>query len=1095
MTALATWAVTEHLGRGWPRQVVWRDLPELAEVIQAGPPAADPAGPALAVLDERGVSAPAQHDPESGRVWYPAELPAHTTRRYELVASAKQPATPLRWAVSGDVLKVSTEGLSVRLAWCASGAGPPRPPLVGVRGPDGVWFGASSWEGVVFEELRCQVVESGPVRLVLRQAYLTEAGAQLTCEYTFDCTSPVVHLLMHWDAGTAGRTGSADAGEGGSAGRRGPGTTNSGAVGGGDLNGPTPAGASPDLGTLDATMVWHLGEGFQPDRAYWRPHSPSPWRATGTDDPYKRQVYQVPSEDDCIRLGPLYNWEKDAAGFWCAWEMGERRDLLYVGCPRPSRFSTAAPYERVAVDTARGASGRLDVRMPLQQGRSALSLALLDRGATAVHTSGPPNDLDRLHCRLNGPGLDDYCQMALEWPGMEELSFPRLWVGSEDLPRLRDRFTRWEWLRERFEAHAEDRILDVHTEPDLRLDRNGAHVLGQDPAGAYLATGDEAWATRARQSLVEELDRTVEALLDYGPSVDANLGIGLARPWRALVLNLDLVLGSSAFTEGERLDVLRKLAFAAEVSCTDDAWPATGSGVHRGNENFHPDVVSARGLAAAQLDGHPRQEQWLDEAVAEMAEFMRSYHLPSGMSRESATYQLCALAYVLQLDAALRRRGLAGLMDEPACKASFDFLASLQTPVDERCGHRMLPTIGHVTTHAWCQSLQAYFGWAARATAASDPAFSARMMAAWRRGGAFVLPLDDFFHDRIWSLPLCLLDPGLPAQDSPDFLESRAHEGFGAVLRARHRDGGEGYVLLKMGQCTGHFDNDEGSLIWYAYGQPLLADFGCQYNPNFHAHPWLHNRISIDHCADGPPRGGRLLCLRSEPGLDYACGEVRVRSIYLETEWPVRDRDFDFRQVAEEPRAIDEHVWRRHLLYLHDLEAIVLFDQIDGSLPTDWNLQVHAETVRVEGGEAWFQGSFGVDLGVLVAHPAAPHLEVGAFSHQGFDEPRLPQWWWRAAAWTAPPGVKMSSMAEKALTLRAHGGPSEGYLALLVASPQDETRPQLTRRGDCAVEVRGPRGSAAVEVNTTEGRWIVALSTEAAWAHYDIEFPAEIRET
>lgn len=89
----------------------------------------------------------------------------------------------------------------------------------------------------------------------------------------------------------------------------------------------------------------------------------------------------------------------------------------------------------------------------------------------------------------------------------------------------------------------------------------------------------------------------------------------------------------------------------------------------------------------------------------------------------------------------------------PSLRRSFAFLAATQAPVDARCGHRLLPTIGHVTVHHWCQGLQAYFAWAARATAPTDPAFAARMMAAWKRGGAFAVPLHDYFHDRIWSPP------------------------------------------------------------------------------------------------------------------------------------------------------------------------------------------------------------------------------------------------------------------------------------------------------------------------------------------------------
>jgi hypothetical protein len=38
---------------------------------------------------------------------------------------------------------------------------------------------------------------------------------------------------------------------------------------------------------------------------------------------------------------------------------------------------------------------------------------------------------------------------------------------------------------------------------------------------------------------------------------------------------------------------------------------------------------------------------------------------------------------------------------------------------------------------------------------------------------------------------------------------------------------------------------------------------------------------------------------------------LHVRRRYRETEWPVRERDFDFRVVAEPEREVPEHRWRR----------------------------------------------------------------------------------------------------------------------------------------------------------------------------------------
>ena len=1030
MKTVAEWSVTEYLDSDWPAQLVWR---ELDEPVGAGP---------FVVVGGNGKRVPAQIGGQGKRVYYIAELAAGKMLHYRLCEVEEESSVALQLTVENGVARILNGVVGLRLTW--EGSGPNDPPILGIQGRDRIWFGGASWgEGVEFASLGCELLESGPVFIRLRQIYRTAEGAEIIWEYLVDTATPTVRIFLC------------------------------------------------QKGNISGQAIWNFGMRFQPTRAYWRPHSPAAWR--GEQGNHKRQVYALRYRDggDEIHLGPFYNWEKDAAGFWAGWQEDERRDLLYLGCVRPGQTVIEGAYERIRLRTGMCNGGAyLDAEIPFQEGERRFALGLLDRCEVDIQTSGEAGDLDRFHARLNSPGLNDYHQMSLGWGGVGGLRFPHLWLSPDEVPEVRQKFGEWDWLREQFQEHVDDELFPTHHSPDFQL-KPGQRLLGRDMAGAYLATGEERFACRAKEPLVRELDEIVSLLLEYGPSTDGAVGIGLARRWRSLVLNLDLVLGSEAFSAGERQRILRRLAFVAEVSCTDDAWPATGSGIHRGNPNFHPDVVSARVLGAVLLKGHPRQEEWIEAGVGEMRRFLCDYHLFSGCSSEAATYQLCVLAYALLVQVALGSRGDWGLVEDPIVKKSFAFLAAIQTPIDPRCGFRMLPTIGHVTAYSWSQSLQAYFAWVARLTAESDPDFSARMMAAWKRGGSFVFSLHDFSQDLIWSQPLCLLDGELPAEEESRFLESRVHEGLGVVLRTKHDDASEGYLLFKMGESTGHYDNDEGSLIWYAFGQPLLTDFGCQYNPNFHAHPWLHNRISMDHAADGPPRGGGLVSRHFAEGLDFACGEVRISRLYSETEWPVRERDFDFRQVMGEVREVEEQVWRRHVIYVHAMETVILLDQIDGDLPTDWNLQVLADSVRTTEGCALFKGQFGVDLQMTMLQPVEPKLEVAAFSHQGFDEPRLPMHWWRGAAWTAPPGIELGPMGERALTLRAHAGPGESYMAVLTAFRAGEEEPQVVQRGDWAVEIRSHRGRVVAGTDPPFGRWDLEVEGKGMKSGHCVDLPVD----
>jgi len=632
--------------------------------------------------------------------------------------------------------------------------------------------------------------------------------------------------------------------------------------------------------------------------------------------------------------------------------------------------------------------------------------------------------------------------MSLDWEGMQHLGFPHLMIAPDELPQVRRTFAEWTWLREQFAAHVDDRLFAAHDQDDMRI-RPEVRTLGSDWAGAYLATGNSIYAYRAKQQIKERLDDWVREFAAVGPTVDQLIGITFARPWRSAAIAFDLVVNSGAFTEEERLSFLRKFAFIAEVASTRDAWPRPESGLGFPNPNFHADYLTGKGISAALLAGHPRQQEWMEYAIEEAAAFLRSYHLPSGCANEAATYQFVSLGYILMLATAVRHAGGDDLfMVEPMMKKSFEYLAATQTPRDPRAGFCIVPTVGHVTSYGWCQSLQAYFAWAAKATAGSDPQFSRRMMAAWRRAGSPAISLHDWANDAIWWQPLCLMDRTLPAEPDPTHHQSKLHGGFGAIFRTVHDNEEEGYLLVKMGPARGHYDADEGSLLWYAYGRPLLADFGCQYNPNIQC-AWLHNRISFDRWNEEHGSCFTISANSSGGGVDYLCGEMVVDHLFRWEDWPIRRTDVDHR-LFPDPRSIDPVTWRRQVLYLHACEGVVILDEIEGSQPTDWNLQVLAEEGRVRESEGdlasvHFTGQFGVDLDVHISRPVDPAISFSSFEHLGFDEPRLPSYWWKGMRWAAPAGTCFGPIGERALTLRVRAADQaaarQEYLALLLARP------------------------------------------------------------
>jgi len=1010
--SIATWQITEHLGLSWSTQVISIDLTpdQIERILALG-------NPPLAVVDETGRSSPAQIVTcgEGAQICHVASLPAGATRQFTLAPrdTPLPPAAHLR--LDAQLAEWRSPAFGARLAWAGAKTQFAQParleqlpgPIEAVCGPDGVWFGRGYWQAdALCTAWQSEVIDAGPVVWQVRQTYELDNGAVLTIDHRLDSATPALQVTVHSSA------------------------------------------------PVQASVVWEACQPgqFEPEAAFWRVHSTSAWR--GPKAAHNRQTYRLrwPESPDVITLSAFHeSAHANNAMFWACWcEQASRRDMLVIAPIRPSRTRCPQPYQFLSIRAWRAADrNRLAIEIPAQAGQKCFFLAVIDRQDALPTSDDAGSPIESLHRQMQCLGLEEYRRMCLEWPGMSKIAFPHVVITPNEVAGAQENFRTWDWMRERFAAHVDDRLFQTHDQPDMRI-RPDARCLGSDWAGAYLLTGQSEFAARAKTTIVERLDYWARWLAALGPTEDFLIGITLARLLRSTCIAFDLVAASPVFSPAERADCLRKLAFITEVISTEDAWPAPESGLgHRNPPNFTADFLTAKGIAAALLNGHPKQSIWLDRAATEAIRYLRDQHFDSGCARESATYQFVSLAYLLLLSNALQHAGRDDLFQlEPAMKRSFDYLAAIQTPPDPRAGFCMTPTIGHVTSYGWCQSLQTWFAWAAKATAASDPAFSRRMMAAWQRAGSMPISLHDFYYDQIWWPPLCLIDRSLPAEPDAGHPASRLHHGLGAVLRASHPDGAQGFLLVKMGPSRGHFDPDEGSLHWYAYGQPVLADFGCQYNPSIEL-ARLHNRISFDGWNESFGHAFQIGAATLGRHIDYIAGEMVVNGLYTWGDWPIRETEFDFR-LAMRQRSIPPLVWRRSVLYVRPCEAVVVRDILIGSEPSDWNLQVLAEEARIDAGSAHFTGQFGVDLRVCFARPALPDLAVSAFEHQGFNEPRLPFYWWKAARWTAPDGACFGPMGERALTLRARlpasatagSDSTQEYLALLLA--RRVSQPQYT---------------------------------------------------
>ena len=188
---------------------------------------------------------------------------------------------------------------------------------------------------------------------------------------------------------------------------------------------------------------------------------------------------------------------------------------------------------------------------------------------------------------------------------------------------------------------------------------------------------------------------------------------------------------------------------------------------------------------------------------------------------------------------------------------------------------------------------------------------------------------------------------------------------------------------------------------------------------------------------------------------------------------------------------VPEHRWRRHLLYLKPLETLVLLDDIAGTLPTDWSIQVLADNVRTTGTSARFKGQRGIDMVAAFAHPHEPDLLTSGFAHLGkYERGQMGEykrtWYWSRED-IGEGDLFARTGGEHAMILRAHAQPGRPFLAMLTAHRGDGPLPEIAVRPDHhGFELQTDTGEAEVSVDGDYTRWKVRLRTSSGEVYQEL---------
>jgi len=521
---------------------------------------------------------------------------------------------------------------------------------------------------------------------------------------------------------------------------------------------------------------------------------------------------------------------------------------------------------------------------------------------------------------------------------------------------------------------------------------------------AYLITGEP----RLRTQFLEYSERWLDASLDHAlDNGYIRLIIFTGRGMKATLDGIDILRTLGDLDEETERKLARKLAFLAYCFADPDYWPwdsvfrpQSDPRSHGGDywddagssicpPNFTTEYYSSTGIFALAYPEHPASAGWIAWTEELFARNLDAMFFEGGGYEESANYHNHTLGMLTQLAVGLLAGGHRDFFAHPRFKANYGFFVENLTPrvalvessqqTFSTLYHLNPPTDGTAAfITSWGNSghdcggtnVPPALAVAAGIYADRDPAYARRLMTAWRRS-------PQQFCSAYWGFDLLVLGrPDLPEIDLA--LDSRLVEGTGAVMRAAQGTPEEIFAWIKCGPATHHNCNDEGGLVLYGHGAPLLGDFGYHtqhqgcHNNGYET--WKHTCVSF---------GGKTTSFylgieqALPPQFWQSTPEADLLVCDLSTEYLLPE-GAPYCQPIRIPHI--DHT--RSILFVKP-RYFVIYDQIaHNTLPATWWLHALADRIEVDGNHAICYGQFSINLDVQLLLPNPACIATGEYSVQ-----------------------------------------------------------------------------------------------------------------
>jgi len=717
-----------------------------------------------------------------------------------------------------------------------------------------------------------------------------------------------------------------------------------------------------------------------------------PWGAWGVSAPVppaQNWLYMMPWTDFGPRASYIAAGQADAAPDGCVPQLGVL--ALHAGSWRRPSNST------VRLNTAGG--GRAVLEMPIacfgvMRPFNPFDSAEEDQSVppsfgcrvwglvTGVRNS---EELRQWQLRYGMIGLDRYKDWVLEWdaePEMDAATYPRGYITAAQLETMRE-------------------TLDTNPFKDeIRKSYLGSPT---DAVGQSAAAAAAALPLAARAASLAAHFRMAQYDNSLVPKIDAALA------WPGL--------------EGDaRKTLLAKTAAMAYILSDPDFNPR-GIGMHLGNPNMPINRYMGFPQYVNLLPSHPMHETWMAEAQRYMLWKWADNVSPGGAWREEIHYQQAAVPHMLEAAINVRNGGQSIDAILPYVREQNRYNLACVCPPDlNENGLRGCEGTGNggiVRT--------GFPVYAANLLKDFDPQLAGNLIWLWQAIGKSTAG-----HGLVPFAYEPEIKPVAPADVHGAFLP-----GYGATARAHFGTSNETFLMFRCGYNQSHYDMDQGSFKFYAYGEHMMPNSSRGYAAP--PAPTMQHGLLLFGDADKPwmQNHGRVDSMI----VDYA---------YLDTVnhllgWQRFDRKSGGNQGNRERKAFE---WYRQFLFMKGINAanpsyFVLRDTLRGEdIPqSHFNTWVIGDDKQIskDGGR------------LTVATPQDNRLDLQFLEPAAID-PRIT---FVPAAEPNPFGISKYGSTE----IRVSQPAGQGYLMVAYPRRADTAPPKVERLAEGVVKVQTVEGT------------------------------------